>query len=216
MSVEIKKFEMCPRCGSISPSGFDEVQKESRRLDAKICASCYLNERKAAWCKLCPKAFTDTEQAKLPNQDASGKVLGWTYGPIGLMLFGPTRAGKSRTAWMLCNDLFITGKDVLAPSSMMLGLQLPALMGSDLFEAFELVDSWCHVPVLLLDDSFKVKLTERIEQVIFTVIDERTQNSRPIIVTTNDTETSLLSRLSADRGPALLGRLNEFCECIQF
>ncbi len=70
--------------------------------------------------------------------------------------------------------------------------------------------------LLLLDDVFKGKLSDGLEQAIYSIISLRTENEKPTILTLNDVGETLLARMSPDRGPALVRRLREFCEMISF
>lgn len=82
------------------------------------------------------------------------------------------------------------------------------------------VDVWLEeagtIPILFFDDFGKLKMTERAEVELFGLIERRCANELPIIVTTNDTGDTLASRMSDNRGPAMIRRLREFCEPVQF
>ena len=67
-----------------------------------------------------------------------------------------------------------------------------------------------------MDDIFKVKLTDSFENAIFTIIDQRINNLRPIIATTNDVGSTLAGRMSQDRGEPIVRRLREACKAIVF
>lgn len=216
MVTEEKIYKVCPRCGKITPEGFGDTTNESRRVAIKVCPACFEKQQSLVWNSICPPAFLRTDPHKLPNQDATRKAMAQIIGRLGLMLHGPTRTGKSRTAWMILKNCVMQGVSVKSVGSMDLGVDLAAKFSSDPILAAETVRQWCKVGVLLLDDAFKVKLTERVEQVIFTVIDERTQNEKPIVVTTNDSPQTLVLRMSTDRGPALVARLWEFCQTVSF
>src|SRR5689334_16698233 len=58
-----------------------------------------------SWKQLCPPGYQDTSIERLPNASKFRDVLGWTYGPKGLILLGPTRSGKTRSAWKLLERL---------------------------------------------------------------------------------------------------------------
>lgn len=162
-----------------------------------------------------PKAFLATVRERLPHPDKLDAGLAWKFGERGLLLYGPTGCGKSRVVWEIVKREIGLGRKVKAVTALEL-MRYPALMMTDFNEASKYAAELSCVPLLVLDDVFKAKPTERVEELLFAVIDERGQWGRPCLVTLNDTGESLRSRLSADRGPALIRRLREYCETIQF
>jgi DNA replication protein DnaC len=70
--------------------------------------------------------------------------------------------------------------------------------------------------LIYFDDLGKLKLTERAEAELFGLIERRCANGCPIIATTNDTGETLSSRMTDNRGEAMVRRLREFCETIRF
>lgn len=82
--------------------------------------------------------------------------------------------------------------------------------------AEEWLEKVASVPILFFDDLGKLKLTERAETELFGVIDRRISNGLPLLATTNDSGDSLAARMTENRGPAMIRRLREFCDVIQF
>jgi DNA replication protein DnaC len=76
--------------------------------------------------------------------------------------------------------------------------------------AEEALDKCRRVKLLLLDDLGKQKMTERAELELFDLLENRTQNLLPTIITTNATSPQLLAMLSEDRGNAILRRIKDF------
>lgn len=134
---------------------------------------------------------------------------------MGIVLYGPSGSGKSRCAWLLIRQEMKTGKSVLF---------LDASVAYDYMETFEKSASdsskWiarhAAVDILFLDDVFKGKLSDGLEQAIYSMISLRTENEKPTILTLNDVGETLLARMSPDRGPALVRRLREFCDMVSF
>lgn len=204
---------VCPQCQRMSPP-LDEVGDTPHRVNIKHCSRCAQNSRMVRWTRICPPAYLNTEFARLPDQKHSLEAMAWQPGSEGLLLLGRTRKGKSRTAWEVAKRFVLCGTSVDHIDPIRLN-RLVLSYGRD-GESVELFERWCLIEILILDDVFKVKLTERVEEQIFLIVDERIQRGLPMIVTTNDTEDSLLSRLSADRGQALVARLTESCHSIVF
>ena len=142
------------------------------------------------------------------------RALEWEYGPRGLLLYGPTGAGKSRIAWEVCKREILDGRAFRCLTALSLSRYPSLLMAGD-DAAGKFADELCRVKLLLLDDVFKAKATERVEELIFNVVDERMEWELPVIVTINDSGSTLETRLSADRGPALLRRMRESCFTIR-
>jgi hypothetical protein len=171
--------------------------------------------RLSAWHSLCPPAYRDTDPVKLPRPSLLKRVLGWQYGPRGLVLHGKTGLGKSRCAWMLMRREYEHGR------------QLACVNYTGLYEYSELfsrsteaASQWVwrlgRVSVLLLDDVFKAKFTDSFEQALFAVVASRAESNLPTIVTCNDTGESLKERLTQDRADALIRRIRESSDNIAF
>jgi DNA replication protein DnaC len=174
-----------------------------------------LDRLKTRWASLCPDIFKSTDFAGLPCQMAAKRVLEWKFGHSGIILHGPTGMGKSRSAWLLLKKLHFEGKSIVALNSLA-ALTYASLYSKSTADVERWVQSLIFCDVLMLDDIFKVKLTDSFESIIFSVIDQRTEGGRPMIVTANDTSETLVNRLTADRAEPLLRRLKEFCSPITF
>lgn len=173
------------------------------------------NAQNASWLAICPKSFQDTDIARLPCQEEVRRALDWQLGPIGLLLHGPTGTGKSRTAWLVLKNQHLkrVGFKILNSSS---ALQYAAKFGDSATVVEKWIQGFIDVDVLFMDDLFKNKFTDSFEGVIFSIIDRRTENGRPIILTANDTGATLKGRMTEDRGEPLVRRLREFCLALTF
>ena len=171
--------------------------------------------RQLEWLSLCPKDYLTITQDKLPIPGKLDEILRWEFGPKGLVLFGDTGRGKTRCAWALLAREHASGRTVASLDSMA-GLEYAALYA----ESAKLVKKWADKlifsDILILDDIFKVKLTDSFEGAVFTLVDQRIQNQRPTFVTSNDTGATLAARMTQDRGNPLLRRLREHCIQINF
>lgn len=211
---------LCCICG-----GQVEPPKENENSGNLKCASCRelqakkdaelkkkLAEQKAAsLLARIPPAYKKTEREKLPFPDSLDKALEWDFNPMGLLIYGPSRSGKSRIAWKLIEREIMSGREVSTISALDL-ITYPALLMEDSQAASRLVRALAEAELLLMDDVFKSKLSERVEELLFAVLEQRGIWQRPTIVTLNDTPETLRARLSADRGPALIGRLSDYCQ----
>ena len=178
-------------------------------------AAAVLAAKEAKWLALCPKAFHDTDPSKLPCPQAYRTVIGWRKNFRGLILHGPTRTGKSRCAWLLLKHLHSEGNSV-GVMNRLSGLEYAAAFSRSCDEVEKWAQLRINCDVLLMDDVFKTKLTDSYEGVVFSIVDQRTQENRPIILASNDTGDSLAGRMSLDRSGPLVARLREFCSSIIF
>jgi len=194
----------CPTCSE------KQAAADSRRmlLESK-------RMRAERWKTFCPPEFLGTDPDKLPCPDQYRAVMAWQHGPRGLILHGATGQGKSRCAWSLLRREYEISRTIAALDSSA-GLTYAAKYGDSAADVQRWIERLCRVDIALLDDVFKCKLTDSFEAAIFTIINERTENRVPLIVTCNDTGASLKERLSPDRGAAILRRLREFCNPISF
>ena len=189
---------------------------EDRERQIKLEESKNLQERR--WSRLkqiCPPAYLKINRSMLPIPSKLDDVMAWKIGAQGLLLHGGTGQGKSRCAWALLAREHMDGVSIAAIDSMA-GVRYAANYSISPTYVCEWMEELIAVKILLMDDIFKNKLTDSFEGAVFTIIDQRAQSLRPTIVTCNDSGTSLVSRMSEDRGEPLLRRLREHCMIIKF
>lgn len=192
----------------------ENCQKQERLKAASRQNEAATVQREALLSKI-PTAFRTTERNKLPFPDKLDSAMRWEFGPKGLLLHGQTGCGKSRIIWKVAEREVLAGRSLCHVNSFELS-RYPSLFMAGDDAAGKFADKLVKADVLLLDDVFKAKPTERVEELLFGVIDERGSWERPCLITLNDTGESLGERLSIDRGPALIRRLREYCYTIQF
>lgn len=195
-------------------------QQESRSAFAgnysSECSDCARIRRTEKFTKACPPLYQSTDVGRLPQRQL-GLALAWQYGPRGLILLGETGVGKTRVAWTLLRRVLIEDKKehtFMWFDAIAFGHKIALHYRSEDAEAW--LDRVATIPLLFFDDLGKLKLTERAEVELFGVIEGRCAAGLPLIVTTNDTGDSLAARMTDNRGPAMIRRLREFCEPIQF
>lgn len=187
---------------------------------APLCEQCHYQEkqerRTKKWLEIQPPLYADTDPDIIPNAAAFRSVVSWPWQPRGLLLHGPTRTGKSRTAWVLLRRLYIEDRKSVAILNSRAGVEYAAKFHESAKDVEDWFNQLLAVDVLFLDDPFKVKMTDSFESALFSLIDGRGEGCKPIIVTLNDTGESLKLRMSTDRGGPMIERLREFCEAITF
>jgi DNA replication protein DnaC len=206
-------FKLCQPC--INANAAERQAETVKRLSASGVAR---------WLEYCPPAFQDTDLAKLPFPKVTASVMAWEYQKRGLILFGKTRSGKTRTAWLLIKKQFEAGRTARVMDSMS-GFEYAAIFGAGGAAALEWVQARCRCSLLFLDDVFKVKLTESFEAAMFAIVDHRLNYNLPVIATLNDTGATLSARMARktaegiiinDRGDAFIARLREMSDTIHF
>jgi DNA replication protein DnaC len=182
------------------------------------------NQREQNFRELCPILYRETDTARLPNRAAYRKVMAWKFGARGLLLVGETGRGKTRSAWKLLDRLYLAEERSLRTLDAA-GVQLGVAREwgkPDTAERW--VEKLCAVDVLFLDDLDKVKFTEAAALAIYTIFERRPANGRPIIATLNQRGDDLVARLTVNErgeqfpgcGAAIVRRMREFCELVEF
>ncbi len=203
----------CHECNTQRPSGEFITDRDGYAIRCRTCEG----ERKAAqFERLCPPLYRHSDATRLP---LLAKVLEWkrTEDRPGLLLRGSTGRGKSRCAWLLVERIMTVDlQQVYAFDCVAFGHDLSRHYRDEDNPAEMWLDMLAKAPVVFFDDLGKLKITERAEAELFGLIERRTANQLPIIATTNDSGDSLSSRMTDNRGPALIRRLREFCQVIDF
>jgi DNA replication protein DnaC len=165
------------------------------------------------WPNYCPPDYRDTDLGRLPcGTEIAAQVLAWDASN-GLLLHGPTRRGKTRLAFLTLKTRFMAGESIRAFDSVDFGIAASAAYRDGCEKDFYsglLRPQW-----VFLDDVGKCKLTARVAEALFAMVDKRLSFKRHCIFTTNFTGTKFEHRFEdPELGAALLARLRESCLCI--
>ncbi len=162
-----------------------------------------------------PSAYRDTCIDKLPSERMR-KAFSWTPGEKhSLLLHGTTGCGKTRVAWSVFNRLWLESFPLDAQFLPMRKVDGLIEKGFDDRDHGGVIEYLIEVPLLVLDDLGKERMTQRLESDLFAIIDERTANNRVTIITTNYTSQGLQERFSnAETGPAFIRRLKDYFQAI--
>jgi hypothetical protein len=204
-----KNFFTCRACADSNKTSYWEHPFEYRLVFQKLGMDWA--ERHPDY----PLAFQDTDPARLAG--SLSNAINWSPDkkPF-LLLHGTTGAGKTRTAWIVFDRLWRQGFPAKAIWLPMRKLEAAIERGFEDHKHGQVIDLFCTVPLLCLDDLGKERLTARMETDLFGIIDERTQNLRPTIITTNYNGNTLLERFgNQETGQALLRRLREYSTAVQ-
>lgn len=159
-----------------------------------------------------PEVIRETEPARLSRQLLEA-VDKWTPAERrSVIVFGSTRTGKTRASFLIARKFAeAAGKSPVFHSMRTFEATIMKSFRDKRHD--EILDGLCRAPLLILDDFGKEKLTDRMASDLFALIDDRTANRRPTVITTNLNGSALEERLShSDRelAAALVARLREF------
>ena len=212
--------ERCPGCGGWLADGLTLCSPCRGREREQQKAAAEINERQSKERSEAvantkadfPELFHDTDKSRLhPSLQAALDA----YQPLdrkSYVLFGETRAGKSRAAYLMA-IAYSTACRRAALFLPMRRLEGAIEKGFASKKHAEQMDALAETGFLVLDDLDKVRLTERMAVELFGLIDERTMNRRPTIITTNLNGTALeerLSKVDPNLAAPFVARLREF------
>jgi len=180
-------------------------------------------ERKAKWQTICPswRLYGDTDEARIPAQDAYRAALAWVYGPQGLALVGGPGRGKTRALHAVAYREHMAGRSVMwfdPPAWYSAG----AAAAREPERLEEHVRKLARVDLLVIDDLGKSRTSEAQAMVLFGVIERRMGAQRPILISMNATGAELENRLTPPDtsaecyGGPIRRRLLESCRAIAF
>jgi hypothetical protein len=221
------KAQTCRCCGQPLPD-LEPLILFGRTFKIKptVCGRCGEESKEPAeptrWERICPDEYQRTDVNRLENElghrgyDTTWirSALVWQYGPRGLLVAGPTGAGKSRAMWMLLRRLLDQEHRSFAWLNAVRfrsGLQAAARDGAT--ESF--VQRLAGVQVLYWDDLGQTHLTGAASEMLLHIVEERTAGRRPILATTQYSAEQLEFQFERpEMGQAVRRRLNEFCSVI--
>lgn len=226
----------CRACNQEFP--FEPVEQSTLEMltfkSPTICLPCYekrLKERLrqetinrlARWSTLCPPLYRDTNltHPAMPAPAKLAKILGWQYGPKGLLVHGSSRKCKTRCVWLLIHRLMVTdGLPVIGMTCGEFSRQCADAHGRGGEYAMDWIERLMHIPVLFIDDLGKSKMTERVIADLFEIFEHRCNHKLPTLFTTNFVGQTLAEKLTHHGDEAsyqhtpFIARLREFCEAV--
>ena len=140
-----------------------------------------------------------------PDQNPGGKVSRWwASGPRTLVLAGPTRTGKTTSAYAIGNDVHAQGQWVMVWTA----ADLSAALKPDSAEPLA-YDYATTCPLLVIDDLGRERVTDWWLEQLQRIVDHRCSHERRLIVTTNTAAEAgaVYDELSARYGHPVVERL---------
>ena len=165
---------------------------EVTRRDAEQDRIRTLN-RKARILAMIPPAFQDTDRLHPSMQNPRViEAMKWDFGPQGLLVHGQTGGGKSRACYLIAQREAELGKNVLIFPPAEFSRQMAESFRQGREERFhrQLKDA----DLVFLDDLGKEKMTLRVQEELFALVDYRITHRKPILITTNFVGDKLIRR----------------------
>jgi DNA replication protein DnaC len=199
------------RCPICDPIHVEKIRDEESRGS--------LEKRKENFRSMCPESYQDFSRKLLPRADLYDDVIAWTLGKKGLLLIGDSRMGKTRCAWQLMKRIYlIEGYLFESVTELQFSHKVAEFGRSEGLK--EWIDRLCKIKVLFIDDLGKAVMTERVSAELFYVLEERMKNNRPVVATMQIDPIAYAQKISSRSGKemaeAILNRLKEHCEVVQF
>ena len=173
-------------------------------------------ERLQAWEQMCPRRYRLFDPDRFDgNAEMMARAMEWEFGPRGLVLHGHTGQGKSWAAFRIAKREHFAGRKVTVVNGNRLR-EIVSIVTESNYRYNEALGRIIRAELLILNDPFKAKITDKIEEALWEIIDERHEWERPIILTMNGVAANIEPMLSPDRGAALFRRLREENQTIHF
>jgi DNA replication protein DnaC len=196
------------RCDACNEKAVEEAKEAQAKIARKASQTAFWEE--------VPTLYQDTDLKRLNPILVKG-IASWTYGAKGIGMIGQSGAGKTRAAVELLKMFYYQNKSICFLKATKLTQHAQDKFSDTSEIKNKAIDRirrayTCHI--LLLDDLGKGRLPASAEELLYDLIDERTERGLPVIWTSNANADQLHSMLSADRGQPILRRLAEFSTII--
>jgi len=166
------------------------------------------------WDNNCPEIYRRNDPSRAACPVEAAKVVGWQFGGKGLLLVGPSRAGKTHSVWTLLRRIAMEKKSIATFDGLSWFTSVSRSF-SDLTQTDAFFNTVTGVDLLFLDDIFLGRITDAQIVGIWGTVERRMQAAKPTIVTTNATGQTLIDRCGAAIVP-VIERLRECCEVVSF
>ena len=177
--------------------------------------------RRKIFTDLCPPLYRETDIRRLPAVNYR-QIMAWRYDAKGLLLTGASGLGKTRCAWKLIERIICEDKPLMT-FKWYDAIQWGSTVSRKFFDV-EITEEWLDylgkVDILFLDDLFKSKMSEAQESAVYDVVERRSANKKPLLITMNATAATIKARMTeagrSERYEAIMRRLVEFTTVINF
>jgi hypothetical protein len=190
----------------------DQVMAEIRVQDRRRVD--YFMDRE--WLKVCPAGYAQPLDYGKIDPANHGKVrqsVEWVQYPKGLFVVGPTGRAKTRAVWSAMHKHWLNENKIYCRSSFQLSQDAVKAL-TDHENGSRVMPTYVNPNILFLDDLGK-RLTPSASQFLFEVIERRTSQMLPIMVTSNETPATLKEAINdPTMADPILRRIKEFCDTV--
>ncbi|MEI9998773.1 MAG: ATP-binding protein [Verrucomicrobiota bacterium] len=166
------------------------------------------------WLAICPAIYDDAlDFGKLSprNHAKIRSIAAWERFPRSLFICGPTGQGKTRVAWAALKRQWQAGKGIMAKSSFQFSNDALAVT-TDAERTRGITSRYVSADIVLIDDLGK-RLPASAQQWLFEVIERRCSERKAMVITSNETVSSLGASLGdITMAEPLARRVKEFFE----
>ncbi len=160
-----------------------------------------------------PRVYRDTNPALIPCPRMRSVAETWaSWDKRSLLLHGTTRLGKTRAAWEVIRRWWKTHYSTYEWISMR-HLEAEIEKSFDSRTHGKYIDGLVKAKLLFIDDLGKERLTQRMAADLFSIIDGRSCEMRPTIITTNFNSAALRERFDPrdiETAEAIFGRFSDY------
>lgn len=202
----------CPKC-----------QEKAREADLRA-------KREAKWFKpwhdrngilreaLCPKFYQQFDDSLFGgDREALATAKAWDpESGRGLVMWGHPGTGKTWALYELARGCLVERNMRIEIIHQQTLRRLAGLMSRSVDEYDYMLEQYCRAEVLFVDDPFKARLTARLDEAVFELINERYIAQRPTVLAMNGGAKTLFQFVSEDRVGPLKRRLAESCGSVPF
>lgn len=210
---------------NLTPEQIAQGEADIRANHQEALERIYREQREGAWKRVTPAEYREPwDWAKADprcNRAEIERVWNWQRGPRGLYIIGRTGLCKTRALHVLLRRLIVEEKrNVKLITGVQFAAEAAAAFG-DPSTTKRWLREFTEVPTLAIDDVAK-RWTPATEDAFFEIVDARTSNQKPLLLTSNYTADHLRT-MSKARGEAavardmiepILRRLRDYCDIV--
>lgn len=195
-----------------------KVENKEDEESAKRMSKESMNLRMERWEILCPDLYRKSPTDFI-DPVKFRDIVSYKTGPIGLMIVGPSRVGKTTSVWNLLHKLYVLeGKTFKAISEPEFTIERDKYSRNGNLETF--LNTCIRSDIFFLDDLGHAATNARNLEELYHVIEKRTSWKKPIIVTSQFTRDELSNKGnktgSYKTALAIMNRISSFCRFVQF
>ena len=221
----IKTNAVCPSCDTpVEAMAFagitltplcDACEAQQRQREENKIEAITKADAADMIAKQIPRRYQENDCSRFPGEWL--EIIKWKPNSDGrgLVVVGDTGKCKTRMLCQLAMNLAHIGvKFSFMRSSTLAALVRQQFSDFEPWAAKDEIKRLSRVPVLIVDDLGKQASSPAVEEAFFDLIEERTSQGLPVLVTANAKGAELERMMSADRGHPLIRRIRDFCTAV--